>query len=380
MAQAGRTNSRYAPTAAVLPALLIFLLLAGPTDRPGTAQGRTPTATLAGTSTLRLTGAVDSNSPAVWERVDDRRRLYVLTSVNGVPSLSSGSRLGRLDTPLEVSFVSHPGEGVWMEAVVADEDGTWYGYYHNEIPADLCGRPDLVKPRIGAARSMDRGESWEDLGIILEAPPGMEDCDTPNRFVGGGVGDESVVLDREATFLYLFFSQYSRPSAAQGVGVARLQWADRDAPVGRVDIWVNGAWLPGDAVPEWTEEDTRLTWVYPAGTPLVRPIHPWHDADPVNDAFWGAAVHWNSYLEQYVMLLNRTKNESFTQEGIYVSFAPALDDPTLWSKPQRILAGGAWYPQVIGTETGEGTDKLAGASARFFMRGTSTHIIEFGYK
>lgn len=42
-------------------------------------------------------------------------------------------------------------------------------------------------------------------------------------------------------------------------------------------------------------------------------------------------------------------------------------------------AEGRWYPQVVGLETGEGTDTLAGARARFFLSGTSTCIIEFDY-
>jgi hypothetical protein len=80
------------------------------------------------------------------------------------------------------------------------------------------------------------------------------------------------------------------------------------------------------------------------------------------------------------MLLNRAKDESFGQEGIYVSFAPTLENPRLWTPPQRILAGGSWYPQVIGLEAGDGTDKIAGARARFFMGGTSHHSIEFEYR
>ena len=38
-------------------------------------------------------------------------------------------------------------------------------------PATVCQRPELTLPRIGAARSRGRGETWEDLGIILETPP-----------------------------------------------------------------------------------------------------------------------------------------------------------------------------------------------------------------
>jgi hypothetical protein len=77
------------------------------------------------------------------------------------------------------------------------------------------------------------------------------------------------------------------------------------------------------------------------------------------------------------MLLNRTKDEAFGQEGIYVSFAASLEDPLLWTPPQRLLRDGTWYPQVIGLEAGEGTDKHAAQRARFFMMGTSSHYIEF---
>ena len=77
------------------------------------------------------------------------------------------------------------------------------------------------------------------------------------------------------------------------------------------------------------------------------------------------------------MLLNRAKDEHYNTEGIYVSYAPRLDDPSLWSTPQKLLNGGRWYPQVIGSSLGTGTDKLAGSSARFFLSGKSEWVINF---
>ena len=44
---------------------------------------------------------------------------------------------------------------------------------------------------------------------------------------------------------------------------------------------------------------------------------------------------------------------------------------------QKIVNGGDWYPQLIGTEVGTGTDRRAGKRARFFMTGRSTRFIEF---
>ena len=110
----------------------------------------------------------------------------------------------------------------------------------------------------------------------------------------------------------------------------------------------------------------RLEWTYPAATPLVAPTYAWHDTDERVDAFWGPSVHWNTALEQYVMLLNRSKDENYSQEGIYVSYAPTLDDPSLWTPPVKLLNGGKWYPQVVGSSLGTGTDKLAGDPRRVF--------------
>jgi hypothetical protein len=236
-------------------------------------------------------------------------------------------------------------------------------------------------PRIGAARSRDGGVTWEDLGIVLEAPPGLYNCGTPNAFFVGGVGDVNVLLDHESKDLYFFFSQYSTLPPVQGVAVARLAWADRDEPIGKIQVWVNGIWRAASLGVNTGQDGTiRTEWIYPAGSPLVPVTHPWHDADPENDAFWGASVHWNTTIQRYVMLLNRTKDEQFTQEGVYVSFAAVLDDPTAWTAPQKLVDGGLWYPQVMGIESGEGSDRQASARARLFVGGRSHTFIDFALR
>jgi hypothetical protein len=88
-------------------------------------------------------------------------------------------------------------------------------------------------------------------------------CGSSNRYVIGGVGDVSAVLDHDRQDAFLFFSQYSRDPSAQRVAVARLAWADQDAPAGRLTIWNDGAWLAppraGGAAGE------RAGWDYPPG-------------------------------------------------------------------------------------------------------------------
>jgi hypothetical protein len=370
-------------TRSSLPAALLVCAVIATMSFPTRAQRRlVPTAVLTPSTTARLPGEVDSNSPAVWDLVRGRPLLHVFTS-GGQPHLSIGVSVGSLlRGPVPVRIPNRPGQdGIWIEAVIPDDGGTWYGYYHNEISAPVCDRTDLALPRIGAVRSSDQGRTWTDLGIILEAPPGWLDCDTPNKYFVGGVGDFGVMLDQNSIYLYLFFSQYSTVPSAQGVAVARMPWATRDEPVGRASVWAGRVWLPAQSVSAQAPDGTTTTsWIYPAGTPLVPVTRPWHDADPVNDAFWGPSIHWNTHLERYVMLLNRTKDEAFSQDGIYVSYAPALDDPSAWSVPQKLLDVGLWYPQVMGLEPGLGTDRVAGARARFFVGGTSTAYIDFSFR
>jgi len=122
---------------------------------------------------------------------------------------------------------------------------------------------------------------------------------------------------------------------------------------------------------------TALVAEYSPGTPLFAIVDGWHDEGTTTDAFWGPSVHWNSYLQMYVMLLNRAKDTKYNQEGIYVSFSPRLDDPRLWSWPLKVLNGGSWYPQVVGLDDASGTDKVAGEWARFFMTGSSQYLIHF---
>ena len=322
---------------------------------------------------LELPGEVDSNSPAVWQRVGGRNLLFIMTSMAGQPWRSWGAGLTGLGTPRQVALGDWPEGGIWMEAVVRDDSGAWYGYYHNEVPAAMCRAPgEKVVPRIGSARSVDQGATWQPLGLILEAPPRTYNCATDNKYFVGGVGDFSVQLDPQSRDLYFFYSLYMRSLGQQGVGVARLAWADRDDPGGKITIWRNGVWLPATGA----GSITNPRWIYPAGSPIFPAAKSWHDDNEV-DAFWGPSVHWNSYLSKYVMLLNRAKDVDFNQEGIYVSFASGIENPAEWSAPAKILNGGRWYPQVMGIETGTGTDKTAGQVARFYMAGKSQHVIRF---
>lgn len=372
---------RYASLAILLSGILAgfawqFVVHAQEVVATSAANG--PEVTLFTAAPLMLTGRVDSNSPAVWDRQDGRNVFHVFTSFAGLPSLAVGTDLVRMGTAQPVTLEGFAGGGYWLEAVVQDVDDTLYGYYHNERAATECGDATRVVPRVGAARSTDRGRSWQNLGVLIESARGTFDCSTTNKYFVGGVGDLSVMLDRDSKDLYIYFSEYSRQVSSQGVGVARLLWADRDEPVGKVSIWRDGIWQSPRKMRQIREDGTPVVrFLYPSATPLFPTRDSWHDDNTSTDAFWGPSIHWNTYLQQYVMLLNRAKNSEFDQEGIYVSFSPALDDPSRWTAPERIIKGGSWYPQVLGLEAGVGSDKIAGEWARLFLTGRSEYVIQF---
>ncbi len=314
-----------------------------------------PRVTLRSAQPERLRGRVDSNSPCHW-----RGDTFVIFMSYGHPYRSEGKSASELDEPQPVQFDNVLNGHRWIECTVLAEDGTLYGWYHHE-PLRLCPGTSLTAPMIGAVRSSDDGRTWHDLGFVLTAPEGTLRCDAKNGYFAGGHGDFCVALAPDGRTLYFFFGSYAGEVQEQGVAVARMEWMHRDKPAGRVWKWHRGDWRePGLG--------GRVTPIFPAMTDWMR-------ADC--DAFWGPSVHWNTYLKRWVMLLNRAKGEGWVQEGIYVSFTSRLDDPSSWSKPQKILEGGRWYPQVIGDPKEHGTDKLAGRVARLYMSGVSEHEIVF---
>jgi hypothetical protein len=305
-------------------------------------------------------GDTDCNSPLHW----DGATLYLFNS-SGHPWRSSGSNLFHLDQSyLRCEYNNKTNGGRWIECTWKEPGQPLYGWYHFE-PAGLCPGTGLTAPRIGAARSRDNGATWEDLGVVLEAPAGTLHCATRNFYFAGGNGDFCIFLDPARRYLYFFISTYAGPASAQGVSLARMKWADRDAPVGKVWKWHEASWNQSGL-------GGQITPVFPARTD-------WHRADA--DAFWGPSVHWNHHLRQYVMLLNRAIDKDWSQEGVYVSFNRHLADPQGWSTPVKILDGlrrNQWYPQVVGLDAARReTDKLAGRIARLFARGESRWEITF---
>jgi hypothetical protein len=320
----------------------------GSSDALDIGGGQTATMEFTEMAVHHFPGLVDSNSPAFWSE-------SVLVAFNSTywPERTEGPGLETLGPPIDIELQGQAGGGgYWIEAVWRDDaTGTLYAWYHRE-PEDIeC----LTAPVIGAAISTDEGRTWQDQGPVLENPYPI-DCDYANGYFTGGNGDFSVILDQEQRYFYFLYSNYAGPLEEQGVGVARSAFADKGQP-GTVFKY------DGDA------------WSQPGLAGLTAPIFPaastWHG--PEVDAFWGPSVHWNSYLQRYVALLNRTRGTLWAQEGVYVSFSTDL---VQWTQPRKVLDSSAWYPQVIGLGAGE-TDTLAGQTARVYVGGISAYTLGF---
>ncbi len=344
------TISRNTGRSWVLP---ILLLLAAPVE----AQR----ATLREVPRRELPTHIDGNSPAFW--YEGELRLF---SSTGFPEMISRARdqFGPWQSEL-VDLTLHNHVPVWVEAAWLDSDGTLFAWYHHE-PSGVCGGSPLTSPEIGAAVSYDGGKTLIDLGIVLKSGV-APNCGAKNGFFAGGHGDFSVVPDSEGGFFYFLFTNYAGPVEEQGVVVARMALGDRNSPVGAVWKYHNGEWIePGLG--------GRTTAVYRANVA-------WEHENA--DSFWGPAVHWNTFLGKYVMLLNRACcAPGWPQEGIYISFISSLGQPGGWGAPTRLLdaanigVGPGYYPQVLGLEVGE-TDSVSGWYARLYVQGVSDWEIVF---
>lgn len=312
---------------------------------------------------LRFPSGTDSNSPIWW--VNDT--MYILNST-GHSTRSWGKNVETLQRGGEITYTAWRDGGRWIESVHQEADGMLYGWYHNE-PAHLfpdsyhVGRQfPLTAPLIGAVASYDNGDTWDDLGLVLTSPPDQLNLEAHNFWFAGGNGDFSVILDRKKEYFYFLFGTYYKDVSQQGISIARMRYEDRGCPVGKVWKWHEGAW-------EQPGLRGKVTPVIPVSADWYDPAAP--------DTFWGPSVHWNTAINQFVILMNRAIDPRWKQDGIYISFTKNLGDPNSWTEPVKILEETGWYPQVVGDAGKCETEREAGSDLRVFIHGESKYTIRF---
>lgn len=312
---------------------------------------------------LKFPSGTDCNSP-IWYKDG---KMFILNST-GHPTRSSGQNIETLVRGEPIIYNAWRDGGRWIESVHQEPDGTLYGWYHNEpahlVPASYqVGRQfPLTAPFIGAVVSYDNGDTWDDLGLVITGAPDQLNLEAHNFWFAGGNGDFSVIPDRKGEYIYFLFGSYYKDFTQQGISIARMRSADLKCPVGRIMKWYNSGWSePG--------LNGKVTPILPVQTE-------WYNPNP--DTFWGPSIHWNTAIEQYVVLMNRAIDPRWKQEGIYVSFTPDLSDPHRMTPPMKILDESGWYPQVVGLDTSKGeTEREAGEYSRIFIHGESKYYIRF---
>lgn len=216
--------------------------------------------------------------------------------------------------------------GQWFLSVHRLESGRLVGFTH----AEYHGYPNLFnQPQKGwfstaVAYSDDNGASWRSGGQIItsEQPPPPR-----NKVEFGGIGNPGVVYDGANKRWLLYHSEY------------RLRVAMSTDPLGQQGSWrkyYNGAFSqPG---------------LRGVSTPLKC-------LDRVPGTV--PAVHWNTYLNKWVMLYHGYQNKSI--------FIAASDDGLNWDCPRLLVQNNgrgwrAWYPTLVG----DVTDKVAGQRAHLY--------------
>jgi hypothetical protein len=278
------------------------------------------------------------------------------------------------------------------------DSATGKGYINYRWPQGLTGpQSPAAVCRIGIMKSSDGGHSWENKGIVLEdLQPRMilKPFNTSNTFAGG-VGDPSAVASGD--YLYIFYGEYGFPGAydsltyspneewkGQCVSMARIALKDLNDPVGKARRWDGKAF---NAAPDGI------------GKPIAALQIPRNEgggaaSSPTGGFHWGPSVSWNTYLNQWIMMMGHVTGPSWQGSKIFISFNPNADlskgnNSQQWSKPQLLLDKPGfivWYPSLQPMNTAEdiankNTCLRLGQEARLFYKAmtkdTAVYVSEY---
>lgn len=262
---------------------------------------------------------------------------------------------------------------------------TGEGYINYQWPQGLTGpQSPAAVCRIGIMKSTDGGHSWENKGIVLQdLQPRMilKPYNTSNTFAGG-VGDPSAIANGD--HLYIFYGEYGYPDlydsltysagkewSGQCISIARIALSDLDHPVGKAQRWDGKAF--GAASDGIGKPVSSLQIPIAEGGGAA--------SSPTGGFHWGPSVSWNTYLNQWVMLMGHVTGPSWKGSKIYISFNPHADlsvgiHSQEWSKPQLLLDKPGhilWYPSLQPLNTPEdvqnkNTCLRLGQVARLFFK------------
>ena len=351
-----------------------------PTGTIVSAAAPLPRAALVTAPLIALPGAVDSNSPVMWDLEDGQRRMFVLTSHSGVPSRSLGTRSIASAVPRKSRCCRIPDTACGSKRSSRMMSRV-YGYYHNEWPASRCGREDRAVPRIGAAKSGQRPY----LDRSRPGHPGLPErhvvrvaqslCDRRRR---RRQRDARPVEDVSLLFLQPIPSGPAvagRRDRAIAVGGSRSTRRARRV-VARRDLGARSR--AAHVLAGIARSRTLASRVGISRSDAARRADPRVARRRRQGRCVLGTIGPLEHRDRAICDAAQSRERRDLRAGRHLRlYAPRLDDPSLWTTPQKLLNGGRWYPQVVGLSPGTGTDKLAGSAPRFFMSGRSEWVINF---
>jgi hypothetical protein len=158
---------------------------------------------------------------------------------------------------------------IWAEGTYNAGNGVVFALIEDEGYRACASVTTLSHWRMGIAKSVDNGVTFDDLGIVLDEP-GPDVCDTVSPYIIGGAGDGNWVIPGDG-YAYVVYSVYGGTwtgpgpdGGSQGLGVGRILLSDLGAvesdpttgePVGpsKLKKWhaaidSDGIWKVPDAV------------------------------------------------------------------------------------------------------------------------------------
>lgn len=211
--------------------------------------------------------------------------------------------------------------GSWLMSVHREQGDNLIGFYHAEDHWYPHTSNDIAWKSIGVTYSTDEGVTWGEGKQIITSPLAK-----PASPAWGGSGDCCVVWDPFKNRWMCYYQEHN------------IYMAVSEDPKGAPGTWKK--YYNGDFTePGLGGQQSKLPGLTPGANP---------------------SVHWNTYLERWVMVWHAWGTTAETM----ISFSK---DGITWDTPQSIItskiaAGGkAWYPTIIGE-----TDVTAGQIARIY--------------
>lgn len=254
--------------------------------------------------------------------------------------LLSGTSLTSLTSAQRVLV---PTTGSWdngyagMSAVVSDDNGTLWGFYHGEDHVGLPNLPGTSIPgfyaRIGLASSNDGGRTWTKLGYVIESHvPKHTTGDGAAFHADQGAGEPGALWSADGRWLYLYYSDHSRDGRPVVECMARAAKRDLSPTVANVHTIFSKYTTGSNGCTAGGAGTFSGAAIGGPESPIMK--------NPVNCDLLEGHVTYSATLGRYIMVLTRydwtDPSSSTSPKNSGLSITTSTDGIN-WDDPSRIV-------------------------------------------